>query len=96
MLRHSIQRFPPIFVGKKSKKKYSRLSLKRKKIGQVRVELVQQGFHIKIRGLGLFLKFSLSLARALSSDTSLELATLTPNFAPLLRLLFFLDLTTNV
>ena len=35
----------------------------------------------------LLLKFKLSLARAFSSDTSLELAALSPNFAPLLRLL---------
>ena len=56
-----------------------------KKIGQ------PQGFHTKIGNLELFLKFKLSLARALSSDTSdisLELAALIPNFATFLKLLF--------
>ena len=35
-----------------------------------------------------FLKFKLILARDLTSDTSLELAALIPNFVPLFRLLF--------
>ena len=54
---------------------------------------------VKIEGLELFLKFKLSLARALSFGTSLELEALKrgkiPNL-PLLRLLLFKDLTTNV
>ena len=41
----------------------------------------------KIEGLKLFLKFILSLARALASDTTLTV--LIPIFAPLLRLLIF-------
>ena len=36
-----------------------------------------------------FMKLKLSLARTLSSDTSLELAALIPNFARILSLLFF-------
>ena len=52
-------------------------------IGQVQVGLAHRGFRTKIRGPELFLKFRLSLAGALSSDTSLELTTLIPNFSPL-------------
>ena len=36
------------------------------KTGQARVELTHQGFRTKIKSLGPFLKFKLSLARALS------------------------------
>ena len=41
-----------------------------------------EGFLTKIAGHNFFLKFRLSLARALSSDTSLELAALIPNLPP--------------
>ena len=47
-----------------------------------------QGFRYRKGGLDFFLRFQLSLARALSSYTTLELAALIPNFA-LLRILFF-------
>ena len=51
---------------------------KRKRTGQARVGLARQGLSTKIGGL--FLKFKLSLARALSSDSSLELAALMSNY----------------
>ena len=51
------------------------------KTGQARVGLAHRGFRTKIGGLELFLKLKLSLARALSSDTSLGLAAIIPNFA---------------
>ena len=48
-----------------------------KKTGQAQVGLANQGFRTKIESLELFLKFKLNLARALTFDTSLELAELT-------------------
>ena len=39
---------------------------------------------LKIGGIELFPKFELTLARAFSSDISLALATLIPNFTPFL------------
>ena len=54
----------------------------------MRVGLAHLGFRTIIEGLELFLKFKLNLARALSSDTSVELAALIPNFAYLLSSFF--------
>ena len=59
-----------------------------KKTGQARIELAHQGFRTKIGDPELFPKFKLSLARVLSSDSSLELMALIPNFPPQLTLLF--------
>ena len=61
----------------------------KQKTGQAPVGLAHREFHTKIGDLEPFLIFKLSLVRAFSSDTSLELAALIPNFAALLRLLFF-------
>ena len=58
-----------------------------KNTGPARVRLAHRGFCTRIGGLELFLKFRLCLERALSSDSSLELAALIPTFVPLLRLL---------
>ena len=53
-----------------------------KKTGQARLTLAHRGFPTKIGGLGHFLKYRFSLARALSFNTSLELAALILKFAP--------------
>ena len=58
------------------KKKIPTTSLNRK-TKQARLGLAHEGFCIKIRGLGLFLKFNsieISFVRALLSGTSLKLA----------------------
>ena len=53
------------------------------------VLLRNQGFRTKIGGLELFLKLRLSIARALSSDTSFELAALIPNFKAIIYIYVF-------
>ena len=65
------------------------------KTGQARGGLNRRRFLTEIGGLEIFFKFRLSSARALSSDTSLELAASILNFGPFFGDIFFY-LTTNV
>ena len=53
-----------------------------KKTGKARIGLTHRGFRTKIGSHEVFLKFKLSLARALSSDTPLEPVAFIPNLVP--------------
>ena len=55
----------------------------------MRKSRAHQGLRQKFGDLELILKFRLSLARALSSVTLLELVALISNFAPFLRFIMF-------
>ena len=57
-----------------------------KKTGEERSGLAHRGFRTKIGSLELYLKFRLSLARALSIDTSLEVATFIPHLPSILEI----------
>ena len=54
--------------------------------------LAHQAFRTKFGGLEIFLKFKLSLARALSSETTFELAALILNYASLLYQMYTIHL----
>ena len=64
------------------------VKIKRK---QARVRFALRGFRTKTGVLELFLKFELSLGRALSSDTLLEVAVLISNVALLRALIFKIE-----
>ena len=59
------------------------------KTGQAQVGLPHRGLRTKNGRLEVFLKFKFSLARALTSDTSLELAALIPHFVPPYKIINF-------